>query len=131
MADAYQALQESDFIYEEKKARHGERARGILFQIISWNCLHKGRYDGRRGKGMIKGVTFWNDREYYFAQPNNPTEEVLRKRSDQERLVSCGPTAAANCAAAMGFRGRGVWHRLGQHVDPCYISTLILAISTC
>jgi hypothetical protein len=30
-ADAYQALQEPDFIYEEKKARHGERARRILF----------------------------------------------------------------------------------------------------
>jgi hypothetical protein len=52
---------------------------------------------------MIKGVTFWNDKEYYFAQTNNPTEEILRKRSDREWLVSCGPTAAVNCAAAMGF----------------------------
>jgi hypothetical protein len=32
MADAYQALQEPDFIYEEKKARHGERA--LIFHFV-------------------------------------------------------------------------------------------------
>jgi hypothetical protein len=31
---------------------------------------------------MIKGVKFWNDRDRYYTQTNNPTEEILRKRSD-------------------------------------------------
>jgi hypothetical protein len=52
---------------------------------------------------MIKGVKFWNDRDCYYTQTNNPTEEILRKRSDGEWLVSCGPSAAVTCIAAMGF----------------------------
>ena len=52
---------------------------------------------------MIKGVKFWNARECYFVQTNNPTEEILRKRSDGAWLVSCGPSAAVTCIAAMGF----------------------------
>ena len=52
---------------------------------------------------MIKGVQFWNDRACYFVQSNNPTEEILRKRSDGIWLVSCGPSAAVTCIAAMGF----------------------------
>ncbi|NVP23961.1 hypothetical protein [Treponema phagedenis] len=52
---------------------------------------------------MIKGVKFWNARECYFVQTNNPTEEILRKRSDGVWLVSCGPSAAVTCIAAMGF----------------------------
>lgn len=36
-------------------------------------------------------------------QTNNPTEEILRKRSDGEWLLSCGPTAAVTCIATMGF----------------------------
>ena len=52
---------------------------------------------------MIKGVKFWSDRDCYFVQTNNPTEEILRKRSDGIWLVSCGPSAAVTCIAAMGF----------------------------
>ena len=52
---------------------------------------------------MIKGVKFWSDRDCYFVQPNKPTEEILRKRSDGVWLVSCGPSAAVTCIAAMGF----------------------------
>jgi hypothetical protein len=51
---------------------------------------------------MVKGVQFWNDRGCYYTQTNNPTEEILRKRSDGGWLVSCGPSAAVTCLAAMG-----------------------------
>ncbi|MDR1587298.1 MAG: C39 family peptidase [Treponema sp.] len=51
---------------------------------------------------MIKGVKFWSARDCYYVQTNNPTEEILRKRSDKDWLVSCGPSAAACCLAAMG-----------------------------
>jgi len=52
---------------------------------------------------MIKGVKFWSYRDCYFVQTNNPTEEILRKSSDGVWLVSCGPSAAVTCIAAMGF----------------------------
>ena len=52
---------------------------------------------------MINGVKFWSARDCYFVQTNNPTEEILRKRSDGAWLVSCGPSAAVTCIAAMGF----------------------------
>ncbi len=52
---------------------------------------------------MIYGVKFWNDKDCYYVQSNNPTEEILRKRSDGAWLVSCGPSAAVTCIAAMGF----------------------------
>jgi hypothetical protein len=53
---------------------------------------------------MITGAQFWNDRSRYYVQHNNPTEEILRKRSDGNWLVSCGPTAAVGCIAAMGHQ---------------------------
>jgi hypothetical protein len=52
---------------------------------------------------MIKGTQFWHDKEFYYTQTNNPTEEILRKRSDGGWLVSCGPSAAVCCMASMGF----------------------------
>jgi hypothetical protein len=52
---------------------------------------------------MVKGVRFWNEKDCYYTQTNNPTEEILRKRSDGGWLVSCGPSAAVTCLAAMGF----------------------------
>jgi hypothetical protein len=52
---------------------------------------------------MVKGVQFWNDRDCYYTQTNNPTEEILRKRSDGNWLVSCGPSAAVTCVAALGL----------------------------
>jgi hypothetical protein len=52
---------------------------------------------------MIKGVKLWNSRECYYSQTNNPTEQMMRKRSDTTWLISCGPTAAVTCIAAMGY----------------------------
>jgi hypothetical protein len=52
---------------------------------------------------MIRGVKYWQDRQRYYTQTNNPTEETLRKRADGNWLVSCGPTAAVSCLASMGF----------------------------
>ena len=51
---------------------------------------------------MITGVQFWNSKAHYFVQTNNPTEEYLRKQGRGNWLVSCGPTAAVGCLAAMG-----------------------------
>lgn len=51
---------------------------------------------------MIHGAKHWNDLSRYYVQTNNPTEEILRKRSDGNWLVSCGPSAAVGCLAAMG-----------------------------
>jgi len=51
---------------------------------------------------MIRGVKHWDSRDHYYVQTNNPTEEVLRKRKNGNWLVSCGPTAAVSCLAAMG-----------------------------
>jgi hypothetical protein len=69
---------------------------------------------------MIRGVRFWNDRDCYYVQTNNPTEEILRKRSDGPWLVSCGPSAAVCCVAAMGHdvdvRCPGVYRPQGEEV---------------
>ena len=51
---------------------------------------------------MIKGAKFWDDREHYYTQSNNPTESLLRKRDSASTLESCGPTAAVNCLAVLG-----------------------------
>lgn len=52
---------------------------------------------------MIRGARLWADRDTYYMQANNPTEELLRKRVEQSRLESCGPTAAVNCLAVLGY----------------------------
>ena len=51
---------------------------------------------------MIIGAKYWNDRKRYYVQTNNPTEEILRKRSDGGWLVSCGPSAGVGCLSVMG-----------------------------
>lgn len=51
---------------------------------------------------MIHGPRAWNDRERYYTQVNNPTEEQLRKAGVSGWLETCGPTAAVNCIAALG-----------------------------
>lgn len=51
---------------------------------------------------VIRGARYWEDKDRYFVQTNNPTEELLRKRVEQSRLESCGPTAAVNCLAVLG-----------------------------
>ena len=52
---------------------------------------------------MIFGAQFWNDRCRYYAQTNNPSEELLRKTGAAGWLETCGPTAAVNCMAALGY----------------------------
>lgn len=54
---------------------------------------------------MIKGVKFWSARDCYYTQTNNPTEEILRKRSDGGWLVSCGPSAAVGFNVFCGCPG--------------------------
>lgn len=51
---------------------------------------------------MIHGLKKWNDRDTYFTQVNNPTEEILRKKNKKGFLETCGPTAAVNILAARG-----------------------------
>lgn len=51
---------------------------------------------------MISGAKFWNDRDTFYIQTNNPTEQLLKKREKGGWLESCGPTAAVNCLAARG-----------------------------
>jgi sugar phosphate isomerase/epimerase len=51
---------------------------------------------------MIRGARFWNDRNRYSVQTNNPTEEQLRKAGVGGWLETCGPTAAVNCLDALG-----------------------------
>lgn len=52
---------------------------------------------------MIRGARLWAERITYYSQQNNPTEELLRKRVEQSRLESCGPTAAVNCLAVLDY----------------------------
>lgn len=49
------------------------------------------------------GAKYWNNRNHYYIQANNPTEQILKKRLDGGWLESCGPTAAVNCIAALGY----------------------------
>lgn len=52
---------------------------------------------------MIYGAREWNDRKHHYSQENNPQEEMLRKLGISDWLETCGPTAAVNCLAAMGY----------------------------
>jgi len=53
---------------------------------------------------IISLAKHWNDRDYYYIQTNNPTEEILRKAGKvRDFLESCGSTAAVNCLAAHGY----------------------------
>lgn len=51
---------------------------------------------------MIYGAKYWNDPARYYAQTNNPTEAILAKMG--KGLETCGPSAAVNCLAALGYR---------------------------
>lgn len=51
---------------------------------------------------MIHGALKWDDRNTFYTQDNNPTEEQLRKHGIKSYLETCGPTAAVNCLSAMG-----------------------------
>ena len=52
---------------------------------------------------MIVGARYWQDRERWYVQIGNPTEEQLRKHGVGSWLETCGPTAAVNCLAALGY----------------------------
>lgn len=52
---------------------------------------------------MITGAKFWDDREHYYSQSNNPFETLTRKRKSSSYLESCGPTAAVMCLAVLGY----------------------------
>lgn len=58
------------------------------------------------GGAMISGAGYWDDRDRYYSQENNPTEAFLKATIDSRFfwLESCGPTSAVNCLSAMGFR---------------------------
>ena len=52
---------------------------------------------------MIRGTKRWNDRDTLYIQTNNAVEEALNRYDSGESAVTCGPTAAVNCLAAMGI----------------------------
>jgi hypothetical protein len=52
---------------------------------------------------MITGAKFWNDRNNFFSQENNPSEELLRKTGTVGWLETCGPTASIMCLAVLGY----------------------------
>ncbi len=52
---------------------------------------------------MIVGSKYWNDKDKWYIQTNNPTEEILRKINKIDFLETCGPSAAVNCLAAHGY----------------------------
>lgn len=50
----------------------------------------------------IIGLPYWDDRDKYYIQTNNSLEQALRRYKAAHSVVTCGPTAAVNCLAAMG-----------------------------
>jgi hypothetical protein len=62
---------------------------------------------------MIKGIKHWNNRDRYYTQTNNGTENILRKSGMQSYLETCGPTSAVMLADMMGYsisvKGPGLW----------------------
>jgi len=52
---------------------------------------------------MIIGAKYFNDKNNWYVQTNNPTEEMLRKTGNKGFLESCGSTTAINCLAPLGY----------------------------
>jgi len=54
---------------------------------------------------MIYGARYWDDKDKYYIQTNNPTEEIIRKVTKEGTpfLESCGSTAAVNCLAVHNY----------------------------
>ena len=52
---------------------------------------------------MIRGALDYQNRENYYIQSNNALEMYLKKYGVQNSAVTCGPSAAINCMAAMGI----------------------------
>jgi len=51
---------------------------------------------------MIKGAPFYDDRDRYYVQTNNPTEQILKKEGKGGWLESCGSVALTNCMGVLG-----------------------------
>lgn len=51
---------------------------------------------------MINGAAFWDDRSRYYVQTNNSVERMLQRYDARASIVTCGPSSAVNCIAAMG-----------------------------
>lgn len=51
---------------------------------------------------MVAGLKLWLDKNTYYIQTNNPTEEILKKEDGNGFLETCGPTSATT-----GVAGRG------------------------
>ena len=52
---------------------------------------------------MISGTRYWQDRSRFdFSQTDNAIEATLRRYGGRVSAISCGPTAAVNCLAAIG-----------------------------
>lgn len=45
---------------------------------------------------------YWNDRDKFYIQTNNPTEIFLKKIGYSQWLETCGPTTLVNCIASLG-----------------------------
>jgi len=53
-------------------------------------------------RGIISGLKHWQERDIYYVQSNNSVEAALSRYKAGQTLVTCGPTAAVTCIAAMG-----------------------------
>lgn len=51
---------------------------------------------------MIRGSKNYNNKDCWYIQTNNPTEQSFKKIGLSSWLETCGPTAAVNCLAAVG-----------------------------
>jgi hypothetical protein len=51
---------------------------------------------------MINGADHWDDHSAYYVQSNNAVERILSRYGADVSTVTCGPSAAVNCLAAMG-----------------------------
>lgn len=51
---------------------------------------------------MISGVAHFDDHNRYYTQTNNSVERMLQRYDARASIVTCGPSAAINCIAAMG-----------------------------
>lgn len=75
---------------------------------------------------MIHGLKKWTDKDTYFIQTNNPTEEILRKEDGKGFLESCGPTTAVNLMAARGdivnITCPGIYHPQPEEVLTDYFN---------
>lgn len=51
---------------------------------------------------MIKGTKYFNNKDYYYIQTNNPQETLLRLLGFEKYLLTCGPSTMLNCIAPLG-----------------------------